>query len=184
MKGKLDQQTMLRALERLADLLRERGLLGEICLLGGAVMVLAFKARVATRDVDAIFHPAQVIRELAAVVESEMDLPEHWLNDGAKGFVSARHQAQAGDLPQFENLRLTAPTAEYMLAMKCIAARVAEGSDEPGDLPDIEFLVRRLGLKSPDEVLAVVAQFYPDSRVPARTRFVVEDIFASIKKAP
>ncbi len=35
-------------------------------------MVLAFNARPATRDVDAIFEPADLIREAAAVVQREL----------------------------------------------------------------------------------------------------------------
>ncbi len=51
-------------------------------------MVRAFKARPATKDVDAIFQPVDVICEAAGVVQAEQGLPEAWLNDGAKGFCS------------------------------------------------------------------------------------------------
>ena len=54
----------------LAEVLRERETQGEICLLGGTVMVLAFKARPATRDVDAIFQPVDLIREAADIVRA------------------------------------------------------------------------------------------------------------------
>ena len=99
----LDRDAILGAFERLAALLRERGVEGEVCLLGGTVMVLAFRSRPATKDVYAIFQPAALVRELARTVAAERELPSDWLNDGAKGFISA-------DLPQFEGLRLTAPT--------------------------------------------------------------------------
>jgi hypothetical protein len=180
MASDLDRETIVRALSRLSELLGDRGITGEVCLLGGTVMVLAFQTRARTKDVDAIFHPAQVIRELARVVQAEMDLPEGWINDGAKGFVSARHETTAGDLPQFEHLRLTAPTAEYMLAMKCMAARIADRPEERGDLGDIAFLIHHLGLRSPDQAMSIVARYYPEEQIPARTRFVIEDIFASM----
>jgi hypothetical protein len=111
----LDREDIERALERLAAVLRERQAQGEICLLDGTVMVLAFKARPATKDVDAIFHPTALIREAARVVQQELDLPEGWLNDGAKGFVSANHEVRTGDLPQFDGLRVTAPRTAYLL---------------------------------------------------------------------
>ena len=97
-----------------------------MCLLGGTVMVLAFRSRPATKDVDAIFQPAALVRELARTVAAERELPSDWLNDGAKGFITT-------DLPQFEGLRLTAPTPEYMLAMKCMAPRGGRCFARPRD---------------------------------------------------
>lgn len=35
----LDEASIIRALRRLSELLKERGAQGEVCLLGGAVMV-------------------------------------------------------------------------------------------------------------------------------------------------
>jgi len=60
-----DRATIVDAFGRLAELLRERNTEGEICLLGGTVMLLAFDARPTTKDVDAIFRPASLIRDLA-----------------------------------------------------------------------------------------------------------------------
>ena len=140
MTGTFDRNTILRALKRLAELLAQKGVQGEICLLGGTVMVLAFKVRPSTKDVDAIFQPVRVIRELARIVQEELDLPENWINDAAKDFVSGANEAVEGDLPQFENLRVTAPVPEYLLAMKCLAARIPGGSAEVGDIADIRKL--------------------------------------------
>jgi hypothetical protein len=39
------------------------------------VMVLAYAARVSTKDVDAIFHPASLIRDLAAQIGASNRLP-------------------------------------------------------------------------------------------------------------
>jgi hypothetical protein len=131
----LDRETLVSAFRRLAELLRERGTEGELCLLGGTVMVLAFEARPSTKDVDAIFRPASIVRELASQVAAEQDPPDDWLNDGAEGFVSDRHEVEEGDLPQFPGLRVVAPTAEYMLALKCMASRIAAARTTPATLP-------------------------------------------------
>ena len=184
MEKMLTEGRILKALERLAALLKERQLQGEICFLGGAAMVLAFKARPSTKDVDAIFEPTQVIRELALVVQKEHSLPENWLNDAAKGYLSQKHEVVTGDLPQFENLRLTAPTTEYLLAMKCMASRISGHPAERGDVQDIQFLVRRLSLKTPEEAMAIVAGYYPENRIPARARFLIEDIFSELGGRP
>jgi hypothetical protein len=175
----LDRDTIVEALRRLAALLRERGVEGEICLLGGTVMVLAFRARPSTKDVDAIFQPASVIRELARHVAVERELPDDWLNDGAKGFVSARHETTDTDLPQFEGLRLTMPTTEYLLAMKCMSSRIGAGPDDPGDVADIRFLISRLGLTSAEAARAIVARYYPAERIPMRAVYLLEDLFGT-----
>jgi hypothetical protein len=174
----LDRERIVAALAGLAARLRARGVDGEICLLGGTVMVLAFDARAATRDVDAVFEPAAVIREAAASVQREHDLPEGWLNDAAKGFLSANHDVVATDLPQFEGLRVVAPTAEYLLAMKCMASRIGIADTDPSDVADIRFLVRHLGLPGPEAALDIVARYYPPDRVPPRAAYLLEEIFA------
>jgi hypothetical protein len=54
----LDRAQIAAALGRLAAILRERGAEGELCLLDGTVMVVAFKARATTKDVGPSFIPA------------------------------------------------------------------------------------------------------------------------------
>jgi len=184
MKPGLDRETITRALRRLSELLRERGAMGEICLFGGTAMVLAFNARERTKDVDAVFQPPQLIRELADIVQAELRLPGGWINDAVKGYLAPDLKPVAYDLPQFENLRVTAPPAEYLLAMKCIAARITSGADPGGDVEDIRFLVRHLGLASAEEALAIVAGYYPNNRVPPRTQYLLEEIFAEIGGPP
>jgi len=44
MTATFDRDTVLKALQRLSDLLGQRGARGEICLLGGTAMIVAFKA--------------------------------------------------------------------------------------------------------------------------------------------
>src|SRR5277367_6237793 len=92
----LTREAILAALLALSTELAEQGVTGEVCLFGGTVMVLAFSARVSTKDVDAIFRPAELIRELSRRVGEDQRLPENWLNDGVKGYVSSRHETSAG----------------------------------------------------------------------------------------
>ncbi len=173
----LSRDVILRGLQALSDKLGQQGITGEVCLFGGAAMVLAFRARVTTKDVDALFQPAQTVRELAQQVGAELRMPADWMNDGVKGFVSSRHETTVQNLPQFAHLRLTMPVPEYLLAMKCMAARIGGTTDEPSDVADIVFLVRYLKLKTAQEVLALVAQYYPVDRTPVKTRYLVEGLF-------
>lgn len=67
----LTRESILRALQTLSDELGKQGVTGEVCLFGGTVMVLAFTARLTTKDVDALFQPTQIIRELARRIATD-----------------------------------------------------------------------------------------------------------------
>lgn len=173
----LTREQIVRALEMLSDELVKRGVTGELCLFGGTVMVLAFTARVSTKDVDALFHPSPIIREIARHIADAQQLPPDWLNDGVKGFVSQQHRITTGNLPQFPNLRLTMPVPEYLLAMKCMAARIGTSSGEASDVADIVFLIRQLKLASPSAVLDIVTSYYPADRIQVKTKYLIEGLF-------
>ena len=173
----LTREAILRALSSLSDELSRQGVIGELCLFGGTVMVLAFSARLSTKDVDAIFQPTALIRDLVRRIGEEQQLASDWLNDGVKGYVSARHETTPGNLPQFPHLRLTMPVPEYLLAMKCMAARLGGSSGEGSDVADIVFLIRHLRLTSAHAVLDLVGQYYPANRIPVKTQYLVEGLF-------
>jgi hypothetical protein len=173
----LTRGTILRALGSLSEELGRKEITGEVCLFGGTVMVLAFTARLATRDVDAIFQPTQSIREAARRVADDQHLPIDWLIDGVKGFISSRHETTPGNLPQFPHLRLTMPVPEYLLAMKCMAARLGGVMGESSDVPDIIFLIRHLQLKASQSVLDIVGLYYPAHRIPVKTQYLVVGLF-------
>src|ERR1700679_3276472 len=160
----------------MSDELGHRGVTGELCLFGGTVMVLAFAARPSTKDVDAIFQPTLAIGKVAEKAGGAHDFPGPCRNKVAKGFVSARHETVSGNLPQFPHLRLTMPVPEYLLAMKCMAARLGGPSGEQSDVPDIVFLIRPLRLNSARAVLDLVAQYYPANLIQIKTQYLVEGL--------
>lgn len=159
----LSRDTIITAFTQLSDELGRRGIMGELNIVGGTAMLLAFNARTSTKDVDAIFEPSADVRKAAAVVANALELPADWLNDSVKGFLSP-----AGDftpLPSINlpNLRVQAPTPEYMLAMKVLAAR-AGAESEQGDAGDIAFLIRLLGITEADSVLKIVSRYSDPTR--------------------
>lgn len=174
----LTREQILAALAALNEKLRARDTHGELALLGGAVMLLAFRARLSTKDVDAIFSPTGEIRAAAADVALELGLEPDWLNDGAKGFISPQAQLVEADLPRLSHLRITYPTPEYLLAMKVLASRL-ESDFARGDRDDIATLCRVLGLHDADEVMDIVLRYYSPSRVPPRAIFLVREILAA-----
>lgn len=143
-------------------------------------MVLAFRARQSTRDVDAVFAPAAAMREAAAEVGREHGWDEGWLNDGVKGFVSERNHVRDAGL-NLPHLSVTIPAPEYLLAMKCMAARAEIGSR---DMDDVKFLIRHLGMGDSEAVLAIVEDYYPPNRLPVKTRYFVEAAFEETATEP
>ena len=177
--GLLDQQRILEALTELDNRLGTRGIHAEVCLFGGAAMILAFRSRQTTKDIDAIFAPTSEVRELARQIGEEKGYDAGWFNDGVKGFVSGRGEHTVANLPQFPNLKLTMPVPSYLLAMKCMAARA--GVPDPVDVQDVKFLIRHLGLHQPSEVLDIVVRYYPVEQVPPKTQYFVEAIFEELQ---
>ncbi|MEZ5275220.1 MAG: hypothetical protein R3F07_02425 [Opitutaceae bacterium] len=82
-------------------------------LSGGALMLPAYEARMATKDVDAIVHPPDVARRLVAHVAEERGLHDEWLNDDVKQFISAREARNELAIANISptGLHVTRPTA-------------------------------------------------------------------------
>lgn len=78
----------------------------------------------------------------------------------------------AGNFPQFPHLRLIMPGPRYLLAMKCMASRIAGTTGEQSDVSDIVFLIRHLGLKSARDVLDIVVHYYPANQIPLKTQYL------------
>jgi len=112
------------ALKRLGELATDNGETIELVVVGGAAMVLAYQARLATHDVDvAILSPkeARKVREMAALVAKEKQLPEDWLNDGAKGYLVGLSQGEI--LFSAPGIVVRSPSVAQLLAMKLSAWR-------------------------------------------------------------
>ena len=144
---------------------------GELYLVGGAIMFLALNARDATRDVDAWFKPTKIIRQAAARVAAEANVPEDWLNDAVKGYLSSR-----GDVDPFlelPHLRVFVARPTYLLTMKCAAMRLGE---EFHDLDDVRYLLRYLNISSVCEAVDVVTQYFDESQTLPETKLALEEI--------
>ena len=144
---------------------------GEVYRAGGAVMCLVFRAREATKDIDALLVPAAELRRAADRIGEREGLPSGWLNDAVKGFFSESGRFDV--YAEFSHLRVFAPHPEYLLAMKCMAMRLGE---EFQDRDDVAFLLRALGIRRIEDAETVLARYFPFDRYPARTRYVLEDL--------
>ena len=164
------REEILTALRALGARLDRDGLAGEIYVVGGAAIAIAFDARRATRDVDAVFEPKQAIYAAADEVGAELGLPPGWLNDGAKGFLAGPDE-QAATILEIPGLRVLTASPRILLAMKVLAHRIGEDDE------DVRLLAREIGANDAEAVLAIAEQVYGDRLDPA-ARFFVEELFA------
>ncbi len=173
----LSKDQIIAALSALNAKLVAKEVTGELCIFGGAAMILAFDARQSTRDVDGVFVPKSAVAGAIEEVAGELQLPRNWLNDGVKGWASSAGDLVAEGMPQFSHLRVLRPSAQYLLAMKCLAARAGD-YDTSGDKEDVITLIRHLGLTTAGGVLEIVCRYYPESNLSPKTRYFVEEILA------
>ncbi len=167
----LSQADIRRLFELLNVELRESDTVGEVFLVGGAVMCLAYGARASTRDVDAFFRPPEKVREAAARSAGKAGVEAHWLNDAVKGFMSA--QGEFAPFLELDHLRVMTAQPQYLLAMKCLAMRIgAEFHDEE----DVRFLLRLLDVRSYEQALRIITQYYPLERFPQKALYALEDL--------
>jgi hypothetical protein len=182
--GLLNKADILHGLELLDQRARQDGIAIDVSIYGGAALVLAFELDRVTRDVDvAVKGNVDYVRQLAAEIAEAQGWPESWLNDGVKGFLSAQEEMRALDGfaqdGEGGGVRIYTPVPEYLFAMKCMAMR-PEGLDGSHDISDIEFLAGEIGIQNAESALALIEEFYPRSRIPAKVAFGVEEIMERI----
>ncbi|MEQ1931392.1 MAG: hypothetical protein ABL957_12815 [Parvularculaceae bacterium] len=179
-----DRKTLEQAFERLGELARAAEKSVEISVYGGSALVLTTDFRVSTRDVDAVFErDRKFVREAARVIAAEFGWDATWINDGVKGFLSAKDQ-QKGAKALFRTypdesgagLRVFIASPHYIFAMKCLAMRIG-ATEDSGDIDDLRKLGGRLGVKSAPDAIALVSKYYPLGKLPPKTQFGLEEIF-------
>lgn len=167
----MDRAEIVTALTAVGRRLDGKGLVGDMYVVGGAAIALAFSERRSTRDIDAVFEPKMAIYEAAADVGAELGLPVGWLNDAVKGFLIGDDPLAAPvlDVP---GLRCMVASPQMLLALKVLAHRVGEDED------DVRLLAGHLGLTTADDVLDVAESRMGDRLDPA-ARFFVEELFGA-----
>jgi hypothetical protein len=168
----LSAEDLHRLLLELGEGLEARGLRGDMFVVGGAAMALAYNTRRATRDLDAVFEPKQVVYDVARRVAERNGLPDDWLNDAVKGFLPG-DDPEATVLFEHPGLRVRIASPRYLFAMKAAASRVARDTD------DIAELFRLCGFRSVGEALDHVEATYPQLRMLPKVQFLLEELWAA-----
>ncbi len=161
---------MLDAFGRLGDHLAADGVVADIHIVGGAVMVTEYGARDSTADVDAFdFTPHGAVERAAALVAVEMGLPRSWLNQQASGFVPRGADWRRSRSFDHPNLHLYVIAPEHLLAMKVRAGR-------PTDADDIATLCTIIDITDVAAVESMVRAAYPDEPRPDRGLELAADV--------
>ncbi len=153
-----------KAFNRLGQLLRERGVTGEIAVFGGAAIVLGFDFRSATQDVDAMITQGHgEVVKAQEVVATELQLPPNWLNEQGTSYLSKHKDFELFRTYPSEcqfGLRVLTANGRYLLAMRLLSLR-----HFGHDVQDIVRLSRQLRITTDEDLLQLLRQYYPDEQL-------------------
>ena len=165
----LSRARIVAALQALGDDLLRQGVRGQVFIVGGAAIALAYSTRRVTKDIDAVFEPKAVIYSAAARVAEQHGLPDDWLNDAVKGFLPGPDD-EARPVPEVQGLEVTTASPRYLLGMKLMAMRFGE------DDQDIELLLKECGMHRASEALDLLQHLYPHREPLVKTRLFLEEL--------
>lgn len=146
-------------------------IVGELYLVGGAVMCLSMNARPSTNDVDAYFRPAADVRQAAKRVAQKAGVAEDWLNDAVKGYLDSKGRYDL--YLAHDHLKVYVALPEYLLALKAAAMRIGPGFEDEND---VRFLLRYLNIVDYKTALATITQYVDLKQLPQKTLYALEEM--------
>ena len=163
-----DHDSPLRVLRRFDEGLEDENVEIELCVVGGAVIALAFNHMSGTRRPGALFAPAEAALRARRNAAERSGVALDRLEDAARKLVHAS-PPRPGSF-EGERLRVFAPPPDYVLAMKCSALLFAP---EVSVEDDVRYLLRFLGLRDPKAALDAVSGYLNPRQRPddLETRF-------------
>lgn len=144
-------------LTELGRRLLSRHVTGRIYVAGGAAIALEFPERRVTRDIGAVFGPAEAVREEAAAIAAEWGLPPTWLSDSVRAFLPPADDPDAKTY-SIPGLEVSVASPRYLLAMKMAAGR-------PSDLHDLILIFRELGITQAEQAADIAQEVYGEESV-------------------
>ena len=166
----LDEFEIRRLLGLLGAELSGAGLTGELFLVGGAAMALAYDRKRATRDLDAVFEPKSAVYAAALRVAEREGLPADWLNDAVKAFLPGPDPAATVAL-EVDGLRVRVASPGYLFALKAAAARAER------DAEDLTILYRLCGFPDIEAALDHVERTLgPAARLAPKTSLLLREL--------
>ncbi len=148
---KITKEKFIEIMECLNERLNENKMELSINIYGGTVMMVFFDVRPATKDIDALFDITPQLNNILIDIAEIYDLDSEWINQDIKEPLKYLKTEDLKELYKFNNLKIFAPSAEQMLAMKILSAR----SEPYKDFEDAEFLIQYLKTDNLDDVIKI-----------------------------
>lgn len=188
MNAAFGRDALLDAFDRIGRAAVLAGTQLRIAVYGGSALMLASNFRFATEDVDVseLVHPlpawlAAVLHEIAR----ENHWHDDWFNDGVAFHLSsladrAADHLEFGTFPRDgtpPGLMVSVPSAEYLLALKLMAARVMDPLRGETERLDILNLMQVVGISTPEQAIALLGRYFPVSAASAeKQRFILKNM--------
>jgi hypothetical protein len=188
MAAAFDRDALLDAFDQIGRAAVEAGTKLQIAVYGGSALMLASNFRFATEDVDVsqLEHPlpdwlAAVVHDIAEKNRWQDD----WFNDGVAFHLSsladrAIDHLEFGTFPRDgtpPGLAVSAPSAEYLLALKLKAARILDPLRGETERLDILNLMQVVGISTVEDAIALLAKYFPISAASSeKQRFLLKNM--------
>ena len=169
-----NREDINRLIRLMAAKLNEAGVSGQISIVGGAAISLAYVfERETTTDIDALlpndFRVSNVIAQIAKMER----LDDNWINDAVNAFIPFEIETHWIELFREGGIIVRIATAELLLAMKLKADRGRR------DRPDIEALIGLCAITTIDDIDKLFEAFHHQEVLKAETR---EGVLGMLKK--
>lgn len=154
-KNNITKEKFLEIMECLNEKLHENKMELSINIYGGTAMMVCFDVRPATKDIDAIFDISPQLNNILSDIAETYCLDKDWINQEIKEPLKHLKTEDMKELYKFNNLKILAPSAEQMLAMKIFSAR-----PEPyKDFDDAEYLIQYLKIENLNDVFEIFDKY-------------------------
>lgn len=152
---KITKEKFLEIMECLNEKLCENKMELSLNIYGGTVMMVCFDVRPATKDIDALFNISPQLSNILQDIAEIYDLDNDWINQDIKEPLKYLKTENLIELYKFNNLKIFAPSAEQMLAMKLLSSR-----PEPyKDFEDAEYLIEYLKIDDLENIIKIFEKY-------------------------
>lgn len=134
------REKVIELLTELGARLCDRGIEGELYLVGGGAMLLGYNRNTVTKDLDAIYAPTEIIDQIAdqmAEERSDYKLLPGWLNSQVLPLLPRMKDFRAWQALEVPGLSVQIASPEHLLAMKARASRSIRDFDDVAVLADV-----------------------------------------------